>query len=340
MRRRTWLAAVTILSLVAAAGLPPAARASKPRDFSPELKEDQLILLLPDHSWALEIDSHGFEIRSREIDAEAQTGALDAINRRLGVTVAVSMEPAARAGGPVECRDDYRRREQDSPISELDLRSWESGDMALLEYVVRLPGLNAKQKHRHVYLAKEGTWIDVHIAKIGYQPSDDLLFDEIAGTIRIRERVGPTAFDLVRMGSMYYLQHDYPQAIYYYAQALNIEREHRRLSETYWRVLVDNLGMAYGLTGETDQAKATFEYGLAQDPGYPMFSYNLAGVYAKLGDLDQTIAHLLQAFRSLGEMIPGEAMPDPASDDAFRPFRNEPKFQAALGAIRQGATAQ
>jgi hypothetical protein len=57
------------------------------------------------------------------------------------------------------------------------------------------------------------------------------------------------------------------------------------------QVLVDNLGMAYGITGDLKKASEIFEYGLSKDDTYPMFYYNLACTYAEMNDLDNTIKH-------------------------------------------------
>ena len=50
--------------------------------------------------------------------------------------------------------------------------------------------------------------------------------------------------------------HDYAGAIPFLSQALDLQRRHPTLSHTAWRILVDNLGMAYGMGGNLKKAKA------------------------------------------------------------------------------------
>jgi len=102
-----------------------------------------------------------------------------------------------------------------------------------------------------------------------------------------------------------------------------------------WRVLVDNLGMAYGITGDLKSAKATFDYGVSKDPGYPMFHYNLACTFAEMADRDQAIAELKQAFALKANANAGEPMPNPATDDSFARFMKDKTFLAALDDIRK-----
>jgi tetratricopeptide (TPR) repeat protein len=115
-----------------------------------------------------------------------------------------------------------------------------------------------------------------------------------------------------------------------YRRALQLEKKHRVLSHDAWLVLVDNLGMAYGVTGEIDEAREVLEYGIAQEPGYPLFYYEMACVYAETGDRAMVLEYLRRAFERRANVIPGVAMPDPESDDSFQKFMDDPAFVAAL----------
>src|SRR5262245_43918903 len=69
----------------------------------------------------------------------------------------------------------------------------------------------------------------------------------------------PETRDLMEQGSRFFLQGDFKQAIGPYQKALDREKAKRTLGDSLWRVLVDNLGMAYGISGDLTKAKATFE---------------------------------------------------------------------------------
>ena len=132
------------------------------------------------------------------------------------------------------------------------------------------------------------------------------------------------------IGSRFFLQQQYKDAIAPYQIALDMEKQNPKLEHDLWRALVDNLGMAYGITGDLDNAEKTFRYGLTKDPNYPMFFYNLACTYAERNDLDKTIMYLKKAFENKANAIAGEGMPNPKKDDSFQRFLGNPKFQAAV----------
>jgi len=143
----------------------------------------------------------------------------------------------------------------------------------------------------------------------------------------------PTSLNLFRSGSRFYLQHKFAEAIGPYQEALGLEKHDAKLDKITWRVLVDNLGIAYGLTGDLKQAKETFEYGLSKDPTYSMFHYNLACTYAEMDDLDNTVLSLRNAYNYKAHVNLNEGMPDPQSDPSFQKFMKNDKFLKFLASL-------
>lgn len=152
---------------------------------------------------------------------------------------------------------------------------------------------------------------------------------------RSQNQNADSAMELIREGSYYYLKHDFKAAIGPYQKALDFEKQKRTLDKTFWKVLIDNLGMAYGITGDLEKAKDTFEYGISKDPDYPLFYYNLACTYGEMKEMDKAIKYLKLAFERRENMIPGEKMPNPATDSSFKRFTDNERFQATLKELEQ-----
>ncbi len=140
------------------------------------------------------------------------------------------------------------------------------------------------------------------------------------------ETASPSSLDLFRSGSKYYIQNKFAEAIGPYQRAVDLEKQDPKLDKILWRVLVDNLGMAYGVTGDLKRAKETLEHGLSKDPTYSMFHYNLACTYAEMGDLDGTMNSLKNAYTYRANHNPGEHMPDPRTDSSFQRFMKNDTF--------------
>jgi tetratricopeptide (TPR) repeat protein len=144
-----------------------------------------------------------------------------------------------------------------------------------------------------------------------------------------------TAMDYLEAGSVYFLKDDFKKAIPPYQKALDLEKAHRTLDKNLWFVLVDNLGMSYGITGDLKKAKEVFEYGISEEPEYPLFYYNMACTYAEMENMEKAIEYLKLAFERKENRIRGEEMPNPATDSSFERFMKNDKFLAALQELKR-----
>ncbi len=77
------------------------------------------------------------------------------------------------------------------------------------------------------------------------------------------------------------------------------------------RMVTDQAGMAYGISGNTQKARNLFRKGIVEDPDYPLNYYNLACADAEDRNLADARTHLQQAFAHKANVISGETMPDP-----------------------------
>jgi tetratricopeptide (TPR) repeat protein len=100
--------------------------------------------------------------------------------------------------------------------------------------------------------------------------------------------------------------------------------------KTARRVMTDQAGMAYGMSGNIGKARAIFEKAISEDPDYPMYYYNLACADAEEKKLTDARLHLQAAFARKANTISGESVPDPTKDESFLPFRQNKNFWTFL----------
>lgn len=78
---------------------------------------------------------------------------------------------------------------------------------------------------------------------------------------------------------------------------------YKTLDRMTWLVLVDQLGVSCGISGDLTGAKKVFEWAITIEPEYPLFYYNLACACAEMNDLDSAIKNLTMAYKFKGNMI-------------------------------------
>lgn len=149
-------------------------------------------------------------------------------------------------------------------------------------------------------------------------------------------RAQKTSMEYLIEGSQFYMNGDYKNSIPPYQKALDLEKKDRKLERKFWIILVDNLGMAYGITGDIKSSFAVFDYGISIEPTYPLFYYNMACGYGELGDEDNAIKWLRTAFKYKANMMAGERFPNPETDSSFAKFRDSEKFRKAIAEMKAG----
>ena len=171
--------------------------------------------------------------------------------------------------------------------------------------------------------------------------TDDAIPKKIFASYRLDENYSPQFSDVFLYAQILYRSQMYKAAGPIFEAALVKLRENpgpatkmMRDTKTATRVVTDQAGMAYGMAGDIQKARALFENAIAADPDYPMYYYNLACADAEEKNLAGARNHLQQAFARKANVISGESKPDPTEDDSFLPYRDNKEFWTFLQSLR------
>lgn len=295
-----------------------------------EEPHNPVTMSVPDNPVALQIDLLHLKLEQSQLDRSATRRKLQASGAH-GWVLSAFVYPLEKKQTAVELNEEafggLRKAAADTGFKIEGMKTFERGEFSMREYIIpEFRGQPAHQKNVFGYATSGDMGVDFHISKLSYSPADDKFVDSLVNGIHLLKDYNPDSTTEFGFGSIYYVRQDWARASVHYARALQLEKQKRVLSPTQWNVLVDNLGMAYGMSGELSKATATFEYGIKENPTYPMFRYNLACADAELGDLDSALDQLKIAFRYKSNAIPGEGIPDPTKDDSFKRYLSDPRF--------------
>ena len=291
-------------------------------------------LSLAAKDWGMLLDLPGFTLRTVETKPDGRRYMV-AENETTSVVVSLTLEAVKSAARASSCRESLEEKKKITEVKIRDARFSRADDYDILRYTVpEFRGQPVKQESLFACQFYDNTYIDLHISKVNYSASDEPLFADVLKSMHI-DKVQRSSMELAAEGSRLYIQHDYKGAIGPYSQALELEKVSPKLERTMWYVLVDNLGMSYGITGDLQKAKETFDYGVSKDPTYPIFYYNLACTYAEMGDAPEAGNYLKKAFEYKANLLPGENMPDPRKDDSFKKLKKNKEFQELVETLAQ-----
>jgi len=304
----------------------------------------------PEKGLGLSIDLSGFK---KDIDQVKPDGRryLMASHPKTGLHVAVTLEKVPTQASAQGCREQLQLIQKGPFVTRgQDINLNADGEIPTLEYTLhKIQGVRLDQKTVYACMAQDNVYADIQLSKVQYTTADAPLFQSILKTVRLqplpsetRQTPAPTpapvlapvpepppdSRQLLNIGNALYLESKYAQAISPYKKAFELEKVEPQLDRTLWRVLIDNLGLAYGMTGHLKEAKATFEQGIQADPTYPMFHYNLACVFSEMNDLNHAMQSLKTAFIHRKNRNPGEGgMPDPRQASSFQRFMKNDTFR-------------
>jgi predicted Zn-dependent protease len=135
------------------------------------------------------------------------------------------------------------------------------------------------------------------------------------------------------LGQTLFKKEKYADAVGPFEKARALEKSGKVLSADQHRILVDQLVMAYGISGQLKKAHELLDEAIPEDPEYPLNYYNLACAFAEDGDKGKMLANLDLAFQHRDHLLKGEQMPDPRSDSSFQKYLRDDDFVRLLKAL-------
>ena len=290
---------------------------------------NSLTMSVPDKAAALQIDLLHLKLEQNQLDGSATRRKVQASDAH-GWVFSAFLYPLDRKQTAAELSEQALlglRRAAENGFKIEAMKTFERGNFSMREYVIPdFHGQPVHQKNVFGYAVNGDMGLDFHVSKMSYSAADDIFLDSLIKGLHLIRDYKPDSATEFGYGSIFYLRRDWTRASVHYERSLQLEKQKRALSPKQWNVLVDNLGMAYGMSGEMSKAKATFEYGAQENPTYPMFHYNLACTDSELGDLGAALEQLKLAFQNRSYSDPGEGIPDPAKDDSFKRYLSDPRF--------------
>ncbi len=293
-----------------------------------------LWMTIPDHPWAFMANTPGFvldHIGLGKNDRGGWSRSIQAHNDKTGLIVSAFIEEEKVLKDVSSIRNDQWTEERKRSMELSDFKLIDREGLIGVEYIVKsFQGHQVNQKGMHFYWVKDSSWVELHISKILFKTGDEALFEQIYKNVSFMPGSDPEVIMLVSDGSNAFYKRNYKTAINNYQKVVDHEKLRRSLRLDKWRIVVDNLGMAYGITGDLEKSMETYNYGISNDPTHPNFHYSLACTYAEMKKLDLAIESLKTAYSYKSNVIQGETMPDPRTDDSFSSYLSDEKFARAL----------
>lgn len=316
-----YLGALT-LSILAMAILASAQTPDNPASFQ---------LALPDQQGQLTWRAEGFKIVQSSAKPNGDEIGIRATNDSgLSFLVFLFSVPQESSLSSAKCRDNELAVERRDPTFEIsgtsEMDRPGSLTIALANYS---HGSGKKTYSARAFVASSNVCGDMEFYSSSRIDTSDPRLATVLSTFHLDPTHVPQFHDVFLYAEELYRTEQYAAAAPLFERALTMlgQGKDQQMEE---RVLTDQAGMAYGISGNTAKAREIFSAAIARDPDYPLYYYNLACADAQENKLTDARAHLQEAFSRRANVLPGEQMPDPTKDDSFTPYRNNRGFWTFL----------
>ncbi len=290
----------------------------------------------PGMNHALSVNMDNFKMLDERLDPRWNHKLVYArdVTNKINMTIDL-IEPLSK-GGSTAYRDLHMKQMERDRYKRSEIKKYETNGNAILEFMINEnEGKEVFLKNFIEYLSCEDMWAIVHVSTMPYKEDSDAKLKKVLESVRIIDRFGQDAYSYWTMGNDHYnIKKDYDKAIEAYERAREVDSKKSQLDRYAWIIMMDNLGMAYGMTGKLDKAIEIFNTGIGRYPEHPFFYYCLACAYAEKKDIETALIHLEDAYKRRGHTFLGEKPANPMTDDSFKPFWDNEKLKA--GVLLQG----
>jgi hypothetical protein len=312
--------------------------------FAQTLPNSDYRLALPDHNGQLSWSVSGFGIvenSAKPNGKELGVRARDASGKVtfLGFLFVVPDAPTTS----VKCRDDVLAQEKKANSTLKIVRTSEilapAGlPVALVAHTT--PNRDGSTTYRlRGFVATGDICGDLEFYSSKAITDEDPDLKKTFLSYRLDPNYAPQFHDVVMYAQVLFRHHDYSAAAPLFEKGLTMvpsDGAPFKSAILARRVMRDQAGVSYGISGDLEKSRSIFEKGIADDPTYPLYYYSLACADAAEKNLSDAKRHLQQAFDRKANVNPGESMPVPTEDDSFLPYKDNKDFWAFLQGLKAG----
>jgi len=164
-----------------------------PAPSTPEAAGTFRSFTLPGRGWSLVLDALGIAMDKVQPGSPSGGGGSGAEGGRAagrswsgsetasGYTLSVLMQTAEKPGDSFVCRDTLWESFREPGASRV--RKGGSAEQTSVEYTVP----SNKTRDLRLFRVHDGTWIAIHLSKVGYRESDAILFENLRTSVAIRD---------------------------------------------------------------------------------------------------------------------------------------------------------
>ena len=138
-------------------------------------------------TWGLQFPEGDFQLQMEKHSPDRLNHYYRFASKQLQLNASFTLEPAGKCVTSKECRDFYLNNPNPLIVNPKRINHFDLNKFAVVEFFLpEYKGVRIDQMNLSAHYVKDGYWVDMHLSKMRYQPSERSLFTNFANSVSIR----------------------------------------------------------------------------------------------------------------------------------------------------------
>lgn len=139
---------------------------------------------VPRAPWVLTVPGEGMTVREQKVKPDGTSGYFYMTGGSTGLNVSFFIEPASKCSSSRDCRDMVQKAGFAHIGKVENIVASQIGDVSVVEcFLPEFKGIALRQQHLFAEFVLQGYWVDMHVSKAGFAPTDRQQFESLVSAI-------------------------------------------------------------------------------------------------------------------------------------------------------------
>jgi hypothetical protein len=153
------------------------------------IQDKRLSFTYPKVPWVLTLPADDFEIAQRRMKDDGNGAYFYIVDEKQGLNVSMFIEPATKCTDSKSCSDFVWKAGNPNWINPQNVTHSQIGEVSIFELMVPIfQGMPIRQQNMYAQFVVDGFWVDMHISKVLYEPSERRLFERIVKSVKFEPK--------------------------------------------------------------------------------------------------------------------------------------------------------
>jgi hypothetical protein len=139
--------------------------------------------------WTLTLPADDFELAQERLKQDGNGAYFYIVDRKQKINLSMFIEPATKCRDSKSCSEMVWKAGNPKWNNPQNVSHSQIGDVSIFEFLIpSYQGMPIRQQNMYAQFVVNGFWVDMHISKVLYEPSERRLFERIIKAVKFEPK--------------------------------------------------------------------------------------------------------------------------------------------------------